>query len=116
MMIRTRAPDFSLTPFIRERVESRVKSAVEPVGDRVIIVTARLEDVNASRGGIDKRCRFVAGLRKTGIVAAEATDIDLYAAIDRAAARLRRAVLTATRRQVSRDRRRRLSRAMLVGA
>jgi ribosome-associated translation inhibitor RaiA len=116
MMIRTRALDFPLTPSIRERVESRIKSAVKPVGDRVIVVTARLEDVNASRGGIDKRCRFVAGLRKTGIVAAEATDIDLYAAIDRAAARLRRAVLTATRRQVSRDRRRRLSRAMLVGA
>jgi ribosome-associated translation inhibitor RaiA len=116
MMIRTRALDFPLTPSIRERVESRIKSAVEPVGDRVMVVTARLEDVNASRGGIDKRCRFVAGLRRTGIVAAQATDIDLYVAIDRAAARLRGAVVKATRRQVARDRRRRPSRPMLVGA
>jgi ribosome-associated translation inhibitor RaiA len=116
MMIRTRALDFSLTPPIRKRVESRIKSAVKPVAGRVAIVTARLEDVNATRGGIDKRCRFVAGLRRTGIVTVQATDTDLYAAIDRAAARLRRAVVEATRRQVARDRRHRPSRPVLVGA
>jgi ribosome-associated translation inhibitor RaiA len=116
MMIVTRALDFSLTPAIRERVESRVRSAMEPVSGRVMIVTARLRDINASRGGVDKRCRLVAGLRKSGVVIAEATDVDLYAAIDRAAGRLRRAVVEATRRQVARDRRIRPRRPVLAVA
>ena len=46
MMIRIRSLDFSLTPPIWQRVESRIKSAVEPVGDRVIVVTARLRCSN----------------------------------------------------------------------
>ena len=116
MTIFTRALNFPLSPSIGERVKSRVRSAVEPVGSRVTIVTARLEDINASRGGIDKRCRLVARLRKSAAVMAEATDADLYVAIDRAAARLRRALVEDTRRHVTRDRRHRPSWPTLVGA
>ena len=41
MMIHTRALDFPLTPSIRERVESRIKSAGRPDGGRAIVVTPR---------------------------------------------------------------------------
>jgi putative sigma-54 modulation protein len=116
MIVSTRALDFPLTTPIRHRVESRVRSATEPVNGRVVIVTARLEDINADRGGADKRCRLFAGLRKSGVVIAEATDVDLYAAIDRAAARLRRALVEATKRQVARDRRHHPRRRMPVAA
>ena len=115
MMIVTRALGFSVTAPIRERVESRFRSASGPSDGRVMIVTARLEDVNADSGGIDKRCRLVAGLRESGVVIAEATDADLYVAIDRAASRLRRAAVEATRRQVARDRRHPLGRRVLAG-
>src|SRR5678816_3707388 len=55
MVIETRAMGFALTDAIRRHVESRVESALAPIADWVLDVTARVEDVNADRGGIDKR-------------------------------------------------------------
>jgi ribosome-associated translation inhibitor RaiA len=104
VFIDTRAIDFPLTDAILRHVESRVESALGPVARWVMAVTARLEDVNASRGGIDKRCRLVASLRRRGVVVAEATDTDLYAAVDEAAGRIRRSALRALARRVPRER------------
>jgi ribosome-associated translation inhibitor RaiA len=70
----------------------------------VVGVTARLEDINADRGGIDKRCRLVAALRRRGVVVAEATHADLYAAVDEAAARIRRSATRAVTRRTPRER------------
>src|SRR5215831_4873993 len=53
MLIDTRAIGFALTGAIRRHVESRVGSALAPVAGWVLNVTARVEDVNADRGGID---------------------------------------------------------------
>ena len=73
MLIDTRAIDFALTDAIQRHVESRVEAALGVVARWVVGVTARLEDINADRGGIDKRCRLVAALRRRGVVVAEAT-------------------------------------------
>jgi ribosome-associated translation inhibitor RaiA len=104
MFIDTRAIDFPLTDAIRRHVESRVGAALAPVARRVRGVTARLEDVNADRGGVDKRCRLVAALRHGGIVVVESVAADLYAAVGDAAKRARRAVLRAVARPHARDR------------
>ena len=90
MYIDTRTRGFSLTDAIRRHVEVRVGAALGPLARRVAAVTARLKDVNAGRGGIDKRCRLVVTLRRLGVVVAEATDADLYAAVGAAAGRARR--------------------------
>jgi len=104
MLIEIRAMEFELTDAIRRHVESRVEAALGPVARWVRTVTARVDDVNATRGGVDKRCRLVAALRHRGVVTAEATDADLYAAVDAAAARLRRVALRTVRRPFARDR------------
>ena len=104
MLIDTRSMGFSLTDAIRLHVESRVEAALGPVARRVISVTARLEDVNADRGGVDKRCHLVASLRRHGVVVAEATDADLYAAVDEAAERIRRSAVRVATRHVPRER------------
>jgi ribosome-associated translation inhibitor RaiA len=104
MFIDTRAIGFDLTGSILRHVESRVEAALGPVARWVLTVTARLEDVNADRGGIDKRCSLVVALRRRGVVVAEATDGDLYAAVDEAAGRARRAVTRAVKRHAARDR------------
>lgn len=105
MRIDTRARGFLLTDAIQRHVESRVESALEPVSDWIISVTTRLEDVNADRGGVDKRCGLVASIRGRGVVVAESLDIDLYRAIDDAASRLRRAAIRAIMRPMARERR-----------
>lgn len=92
MFIDIRAMGFTVTDAIRTHVESRIESALGPFARRILAVTARLEDVNANRGGVDKRCSLVVAVRRRGIVVAEAVDEDLYAAVDEAAARVRRSV------------------------
>jgi ribosome-associated translation inhibitor RaiA len=81
-----------------------VESALGPFSKWVLKATVRLEDVNADRGGDDKRCSIVVAMRRHGAVIAEATNFDLYSAVDEAASRIRRSVKRATKRHRSRDR------------
>jgi ribosome-associated translation inhibitor RaiA len=104
MLIDTRAIGFPLTDAIHRHVESRVESALGPVAGWVVNVTARVEDVNSDRGGIDKRCGLVASVRGRGMIVAEALNADLYVAVDEAAGRLRRAAVRAISRPMARER------------
>ncbi len=104
MLIETRAIGFGLTDAIQRHVESRVEAALAPVANWVLTVTARVEDINADRGGIDKRCSLVVSLRGRGVAVAEAIHVDLYAAVDEATSRLRRSAVRAVKRHFARDR------------
>jgi ribosome-associated translation inhibitor RaiA len=105
MFVDVRAMGFRLTEAIGAHVESRVTSAVRALARGVLGVTARLEDVNADRGGVDKRCTLVASVRGRRTVAVEAVDRDLYVAVDKATHRMRRMALRLLRRRVGRERR-----------
>lgn len=98
MLIDIRAIGFDLTDAIRTHVESRVESTLGVFSRDILTVTVRLEDINAGRGGIDKRCSWVVAIRRRGVVVAEAVHEDMYAAIDKVASQIRRPVL----RQLSR--------------
>ncbi|MCC6423927.1 MAG: HPF/RaiA family ribosome-associated protein [Phycisphaerales bacterium] len=104
MLIETRAMGFDLTDAIRMHVENRIESALGHYSRWVLKVTARLEDINADRGGVDKRCGLVIAIRGHGVLAAEAMDRDLYAAIDEAARRARKLVVRPIRRQMQQQR------------
>ena len=104
MNIDTRAIGFPLTDAIRRYAQSRTRLALAPVRRWIMAVTVRLNDVNAGRGGVDKRCRIVVALRRRGVVVAEATKVDLYAAIESATGRLRRAARESVQRIIGRDR------------
>jgi ribosomal subunit interface protein len=104
MWIEIRALGFALTDAIRAHADSRLAAALRPFTGGVVRVTARLEDVNADRGGVDKRCAVVAHLRGRETVVADAVHEDLYAAIDHAADRARRAVRRLLARRIARER------------
>ena len=105
MIIETKAFGFSLTPSILMHVESRVESGIGFASRSVQRVTVRLDDINATRGGVDKRCRLVVHLRHRRILNVEATHEDLYAAIDAAVHRIRRLILSESRRHLAMERR-----------
>jgi ribosome-associated translation inhibitor RaiA len=105
MFVDVRAMGFPLTEAIGTHVESRVMSAVRALARGVMGVTARLEDVNADRGGVDKRCTLVASVRGRRTVAVEAVDRDLYVAVDTATHGMRRMAQRLLRRRVGRERR-----------
>lgn len=99
-----RARGFALTETITERVETRVRAALEALGHHVVSVVARVGDVNADRGGVDKECRIVATLDRHRTAVAHAVDQDLYLAIDEAARRLRRSAQRMSTKKVGRQR------------
>jgi ribosome-associated translation inhibitor RaiA len=105
MLIDTRAMGFALTDAILRHVEARVGATLGPFSRRVLKVTVRLEDVNADHGGADKRCSIVVALRRHRVEIAEAINVDLYAAVDEAASRVRRSVIRTAKRHLARDRR-----------
>jgi len=80
------------TPELRDHVERRLGFALGRFGGRVGRVTVCLEDLNGPRGGIDQRCRIAVSLVPSGEVIAEATDLEAFAAVNRAAERIARRV------------------------
>jgi ribosome-associated translation inhibitor RaiA len=99
MFIDICAIGFAPTDAIRNHVEYRLAAALGWAGDAIGRVTVRLDDINADRGGIDKRCRIVAEARRpAGMLLADVVSNDLYAAIDEATTRVRQVA----RRRLSR--------------
>jgi ribosome-associated translation inhibitor RaiA len=83
---------FDLSDAIAEHVTNRVGFALGTASDQINTVSVRMTDVNADRGGNDKRCRMVVDLRGPRTIVVEATHADLYTAIDDAAAVAKEAV------------------------
>jgi len=104
MFINIRALGFDLSDALGRHVKARLEHALEPFARRIVVVTARLEDVNGDHGGIDKRCRVVVTLRRGIVIVAEATDEDLYIAVDKVATRVRRSVKRVVTRRNHRER------------
>jgi hypothetical protein len=79
-----------------EVAQQRLLFALGRFASRVRTLTVRLSDVNGPRGGRDKRCAIavrLAGSKR--LIVVEDLDVDLPAAISRAAERTARAVARA---------------------
>lgn len=84
-----RAFNFTLTQAIQQHVLNRLSAAVGHIHDRIANARVRVNDLNGPRGGLDKRCQVHLSLVGRGTIVIEQIDCDLYAAIDKATARLR---------------------------
>ena len=89
MELSIRGMNFDLTDAILGHVQRRLDGALSFYAPRLRGVTVRISDVNGPRGGIDKRCHLEVG-GDVGALQVDEVDADLYRAVDRAAARLRR--------------------------
>jgi hypothetical protein len=87
----------------RDFAASSLETALGRFKRRITGVTVALEDLNGPRGGVDKRCRIVLGLRRDRTVVVQATAENEYAAIAEACSRVRSRVV----RTLTSDRRRR---------
>jgi ribosome-associated translation inhibitor RaiA len=103
LRLRVRHADFP--EILRAYAERRLGFALSRFANRIGRLTARIDDVNGPRGGIDKLCCINAKLIPTGTVVMHAVDANAVVAIDRVADRIARAVRRKLERR--RDRRRR---------
>lgn len=92
MRIDVRGLGFTVTHALREHVARRLHFALARRAHALVGVVVRLMDENGPRGGVDKTCRAELKLKGQPSLVVEAKDSDLYAAIDRAAARAARAL------------------------
>lgn len=104
MIVHRHAMGFRITPPLLRRLDLRIWHGLRHVAERVVDATVRLDDINGSHGGVDKRCSIVARLKDRRTVVARAVHQDLYAAIDWAAARIRVAAERSVSRRGARDR------------
>lgn len=92
MKIYIQSQGFELTQGLRSHIERRIHFSLSWAAENIRTVTVRLSDQNATRGGIDKRCRFLVSLNGAADVVISETQADMYAAIDRAAERTGRTI------------------------
>lgn len=92
MLIDIQARNFSLTHALRGYIERRLGFALSNFDEHIQRVIVRLSDTNGPRGGEDKCCHIQVVLAKLSDVVIEDIEVDMYAAIDRAADRTGRTV------------------------
>ena len=92
MQIHTYTRGFDLTEGLSQHLRRRLDFALDRIGGSVRRVVVRLYDVNAARGGIDKRCRLQLHMADGGEVVVQDTRSDLYEAISAAIERAARAL------------------------
>ena len=105
MEMTIRGLNFDLTTAILEHVKRRLSEGLSYYAPRVRGVTVRVSDVNGPAGGVDKRCRLEIVAERVGDLRVEEVDRDLYKAVDRSVARLRRMLA----REFGRNRTKRLN-------
>lgn len=92
MRLEIRRQSIEIDDEVRSHVERRLAFALGRFRTRVSRVTVYLADLNGPKGGVDKSCRMVAHLGRSGPVTVEDRDAELSPLIDRAADRLARTV------------------------
>lgn len=106
MQIDIQSRGFSLTNALLGYSQRRVHFAMAYISGHINRVVIRLSDVNGPRGGADKCCHIHVGLAGIPDVVVEDTEVDMYAAIDRAIDRARRTVARKVDRQLTLHRQR----------
>ena len=99
MQIDIQSSGFYLTESLLSYAQRRLLFALSYCSGHVKRVVIRLSDVNGPRGGTDKHCHIQVALVGIPDVVIEDTEVDMYAAIDRAIDRTRRTVVRKVDRQ-----------------
>lgn len=93
MILSVQSLGFSLTPGLKDFVETRTRLIVSRYGHRVSRIDVTLLDVNGPKGGEDKRCRIRMKIEGMPSIVIQDTDKDMYDAINSCTSRLRRTLI-----------------------
>lgn len=92
MQIDIQSRGFSLTDALQNYIQRRLHFSMSHSSDYINQAVIRLSDINGPRGGADKCCHVHIVMAGIPNVVVEDTEVDMYAAIDRAIDRARRTV------------------------
>ncbi|MBN2369332.1 MAG: HPF/RaiA family ribosome-associated protein, partial [Vicinamibacteria bacterium] len=100
MLVKMSSHGVDLATVVQRHVERRLRLVLGSSAANVRKAAVHLRDVNDARGGVDRKCSVRVTLSPSGLIRAEATDSDLFTALERAAGRARRSI----RREIERRR------------
>lgn len=80
------------SPALVDHVNAQIGGAITALEDRTDTITVKLEDLNGTSKGHDKRCHVTVRLRKEEPIIVEEINDDMYNAISKAANRLKNVV------------------------
>ena len=100
MQIEVVGVHLDVSPSLAEYVKHRLEQSLDRFEDRVLNVNVRLTDISGPHGPGTKRCHMEVHLLHRDRVIVEQDHSDMYTAIDKAGARMKRTV----RRQINRIR------------
>ena len=89
MDVSVRGRHLDLSEPLKAYAERRLLFSIGEFALRIGSIEVRVSDVNGPRGGVDKACDIAVVLPPFGRLVARAIDADAYAAVDRAASRIR---------------------------
>lgn len=90
MRVELRVRKTDLADAMQSYVEQRLGFELGRFSDQLGRVRVKISGLNGPRGGTKNSCRISADVMPVGRVAVQETDLDLHAAIDRAAGRVGR--------------------------
>ena len=106
MQIDIQSRGFSLTDSLINYAQRRLGFAMSYCSGHIKRIVVRLSDTNGPRGGTDKCCHIQVALAGIPDVVVEDTEVNMYAAIDRACNRAKRTVVRKVDRQMTLNRQR----------
>lgn len=102
MRVEVVTTNLSRSEALSSHVRRRIGFALDHLAHRVRSAVVRLSDTNGPRGGVDKRCCLRVELEPRGTVILSERSADVYAAVDRATGRLKKAVVRGIERRCPR--------------
>lgn len=109
MKLDIKSRKFSVTGAMRKHIENKIRTNLQCFGHKIRELKVTLCDINANKGGIDKRCSVRLFLPRAKDIVINDTKADLYAAIDSAIRRAQKSMHRAVKRKSRRKKRQRLS-------
>jgi putative sigma-54 modulation protein len=88
MELEIRAQNLHVDDATESLVRQRMDFALKQFDSWINRVQVHLEDVNGPRGGIDKQCRILVGIKGGKTIKVQDLDANLIAAVNRAADRV----------------------------
>ena len=92
MQLDLRIRNIDLEDILLSYTERRIRFAWSRFGDRIGRVVVNISGLNGPHGGTAKSCSISADITPLGRLAVEDSDLDVYAAIDRAVGRMGRLI------------------------
>jgi ribosomal subunit interface protein len=104
MDVSVRGRHLDVSEPLKAYAERRLLFSIGEFAPRVGSIDVRVADVNGPRGGVAKACDIEVMVPPFGRLFARAVDVDAYAAVDKAAARIRSVLVRRIRHRAERRR------------